>query len=192
MNERVQLKRKSFSAGPRGKPILTHKLKKVEKSIPIIEDGKDISPKSLNPDIFTAGKERQLSAFDVTCSDRTEPYSSGSITTDIFKSKSMFRTEPDRQAFSLSTSILKGSTPCDPNSVESFLVEESEEKSDISTILTFRTNSEELDVGGMPKAPQHISLSLNETDTFIVLDIPSYTVIKDTDEGWFLVFKFIY
>lgn len=181
MSERMQLKRKSISAGPRGKTILTHKSKRIERNIPIIEDGKDVSPKPLNPDLFTSGKERQLSNFDVTCSDRTDPFSSGSL--DIFKSKSVFRTETEKQTFSMSTSIFKGSVNCENSYMESFLIEENEEKSETSS-RTFRTNSEELDVvESMPKAPQHISLSLNETNTFILLDIPSSTGIKDTDEG---------
>lgn len=189
MSERVQLKRKSISAGPKGKPILSNKPRKTERNLlPIIIDGKDLTPKPLNPDLFTSGRERQLSVFDVSCSETKEPFSSSNTSTNFFKTKTTYRTELEKQAPGLSTSVFKGSLHYNTSSLENILLSECDDRSD-TVKFSFHSNSEELDVvEDMARAPEHISLSLNETSTFILLDIPSSTALKDSDEGQFILF----
>ncbi|KAJ8941223.1 hypothetical protein NQ318_015655 [Aromia moschata] len=181
MGETYQFQLRAGSVGSSG-----HKAKLSHAGIRgllLFDEGKDVTPKPLNAEVYTAGKERQINVYEVTGTDRLDATVSGSVSLNIFKSQSTarFRTDLDKQIDH--SGQYKGSLSYGSNLIDNFIIDLSSQKSS-ETIETFQTNSEDSEVKeDMKQTPTRISLILSETNTFILLDIPSCTVIKDSDEG---------
>lgn len=200
--ESVQLKRKSLPPNTKVKPILvTTKRKTVIPGLTIIEGNKDVTPKPLEPELFTAGRERQISVYDISGEKQVQLGGSISSQQPEFRTQSTVRFRaPESERFTqLESTMHKTSASCfsvdlsylsiDPLISDTMAAEkgggstpsESEE-----TVGLFETEEEDSDILSQIQYPEHVSLVLRETDTHFLLDIPSVTAEKDTDEGNFI------
>lgn len=131
----------------------------------IFLDGKNVTPKPLNPLSYEKGKERQISLLDI-----------GSA-----RSRSSSDAEyiyPSNMLFSELRQSSKKSVTARSN-VESTTLYEAPERT--STIMESRCNV--LPITKEEKMPEYVSVVLRETSTEYVFEMPSKTAIKDTDEG---------
>ncbi|XP_076266872.1 dynein axonemal intermediate chain 4-like [Rhynchophorus ferrugineus] len=174
-----QLTKRSIGPSTRHKTILR------SKSIPvtIIRDGKNMTPRHLNPNIYSMCRERQISVYeDVSLSGKVSSSLAGGGYETVTKSTLRFRTEV-QTGTTFQGSIFHGSTAfleqiAGADLIDGIDAQITQSESDVSDNV-----SQECLVTKMQKAPPFISLVLSETSTFFILDIPSSTAIKDTEEG---------
>lgn len=191
MNNTLQITKKSYGSVPKGKPILvTGKRRPTGVPTNIIFNGVDVTPRSLDPNIFTGGKERQISVFEIGL-DRhgVDRKTSHSTSFSAFKTQSTVRFKTDF-VDKLPTdfgSVIGGSTSIESTFQDfaqtpelSVEIEDSEKKSDSTHS---ELSEEEALKMTIKKFPSHVSLILSETETFFLLDIPSTTAERDTEEG---------
>lgn len=186
----LQIKKKSYGSFTKGRPILiTAKRKGALTSL--IVDGKDVTPKPLNQNLFTGGKERQISVFEVP-QDRhgavLEHRASRSTSFSAFRTQSTvrFRTDFDKlgvEIGSVAASASITSTFTDLIYTPDLSVEtDDSEKHSVSSLST-EVCEDDIIKMETRKMPSHVSLTLSETETFFLIEIPSSTVEKDTEEG---------
>ncbi|CAG9765019.1 unnamed protein product [Ceutorhynchus assimilis] len=177
MYDSIQLTPKKLhsSPGSKPKPILRTK----SYAHQIIVNGKDMTPKTLNPDFFRAKAHRSHSSVSKG--------SSATVNTELAHSegpmKSILRFRSD-----IELTTVQGSFYGAGSSLDMFqAIQGSSIKDDQSDDLTgYEEDAEIVDADTtrkMRKAPTHISLTLSETNTFFVLDIPSCIEIRNTEEG---------
>ncbi|XP_023025428.1 dynein axonemal intermediate chain 4 isoform X2 [Leptinotarsa decemlineata] len=186
LSQKFQLRRKSLvSPGAKGKPILVTTKRKTLPNVSIFHDGIDVTPKRLNPEIFTGGRERQISVYDISVdrTERSDGKTSRNTSLNLFKSQSTVRFKQElEQHYTTNSTQYKGSITYGANYFDVFLLENIED--DQSLVSSDATGlSEEEIITDMKKLPTHISLILRETNTFFLLDLPSCTSLKDTEEG---------
>ncbi|KAG5897481.1 hypothetical protein JTB14_031106 [Gonioctena quinquepunctata] len=174
----------SSPTGVKGKPILVSK-QKVVHNLNIYYADKDVTPKRLNPEIFTGGRERQLSVYEIGLDkvDRADGSIPLNHSFNVFKSQSTVRFKQElEQHVARSSTQYTRSISTGSNYFDIFIVDDFEDQA--STVSSQRARlSEDESAPDMKKIPTHISLVLRETNTFFLLDLPSYTSIKDTEEG---------
>ncbi|CAG9829255.1 unnamed protein product [Diabrotica balteata] len=173
-----RFKKRSFTGSRR--PILVTTRRRTTQDLSILHEGKDVTPKPLNPEVYSEGKERQISVYEI--GERYSEYKiSESVSLAITRSQSTvrFKHELDKQHHQSSIQY-KGSVPFDASDyyLGIFVIPESH-----SDIRSTSTIEEEIKPIIMKPMPTTISLILKETPTFFVLDLPSCTAIKDTEEG---------
>ncbi|CAG9854716.1 unnamed protein product [Phyllotreta striolata] len=161
------------------KPILVGKKKPIKVIIVYNELGENVTPKPLNPDIFLS-RDRQSSVHEIVDYGMSE-----SSTTQLSKSSQSavrFKQEMEKQGIGHSTVQYRGSMQalvCDAY-LDAFLPEE--ERFDDTEVLPATVGTVK-PIFKERKIPTSVSLILNETSTFFLLDITSTTEIKETDEG---------
>lgn len=193
VSDLLQIKKKSYSSVPKGKPILVTGRRKVPPVTSIILDGRDLTPKSLSQNLFTGGRERQLSVFELAL-DRhgaVDHKTSRSTSISAFKTQSTVRFKADFEKLAaeienspIGLSISYGSNITDLIYTPelSFETEDSDKRSE-SLQSTEVSEVDEPSKMESKKSPTHVSLILSETETFFLLDIPSSTAEKDSEEG---------
>lgn len=189
MSDLLQIKKKSYSSVTKGKPILVTGRRKVPALTSIIVDGIDQTPKPLNQCLFKGGKERQLSVYEVAL-DRhgaVDHKTSRSTSISAFKTQSTvrFKADFDKLAAEIGGSPIGASISYGSNITDLVYTPELSFETEDSESLQSTEVSEADEPAKMEskKLPTHISLILSETETFFLLDIPSSTSEKDTEEG---------
>lgn len=178
-----QIRRKSniSGAGVKGKPILVAPKKKTLATNPIIQDGKDVTPRCLDPSIFIGGRERQISVYDITY-DRHEKVESDTFS--LIKSQSTVRFKQTEYEKFAAGSPFKTSTTFSYGPSTSPLYSQTFSDSENASDSAIEAESQDyLITLSEMKYPEHVSLVLSETETFFLLDIPSVTAEKYSDEG---------
>lgn len=190
VNAIFQIKKKSYSSVTKGKPILVTGKRKTTALTSVLVEGKDVTPKPLNQNLFTGGKERQLSVYEVSL-DRhggVDHKASHSTSWSAFKTQSTvrFKTDLDKLAGDIG-SVLGGSISCgtynDFFQANDLSIETEDSDKHSESIPSTEASEDEAGKMTVIKMPSHVSLILSETETFFVLNIPSSTVEKDTEEG---------
>ncbi|CAH0554774.1 unnamed protein product [Brassicogethes aeneus] len=156
--------------------VLKSKLDKTPYAI-IDEDGIDRTPRALDPYVYEPAKERQL---------RSTTAADDASSAAIFK-VSKVTSDLASQSYQESTKSIKSTT---------ILTNTRVTDDDYSTFPSGKDSitrlSEDILVGipeeivsepAQRKPATHISLTLNETNTIFILDIPSSTELRETPEG---------
>ncbi|CAH1156209.1 unnamed protein product [Phaedon cochleariae] len=185
-SQKFQLRRKSLGSPTTRKPILISPKRKTLPLPIILRDGVDVTPKPLNPEIFTGGRERQLSVYDIGLErDRLETRASRSHSQslNVFRTQSTVRFKPEYGKTRDDSNQYRGSVSQGSNFFDPIISDIEDEQASISNISVPLEPSKEIQEDRVKKIPSHISLILTETNTFFILDMPSCTAIKDTDEG---------
>lgn len=149
---------------------------------PVLYSGRDVTPKPLNPLSFKEGKERQMSVLNVVGRGNVTQSSYSGSTFRIYSHTSFSKLQTElhlqsvlalggfQQSFIASTSI------------DYMTLEPERGKSTISDIIGY----EEEEVVEKPlEMPSKIKVTLVETPTIFIFDIPSYTVYRDSEEGMY-------
>ncbi|CAH1986252.1 unnamed protein product [Acanthoscelides obtectus] len=194
---RMQLKsynQASFTPGTKqGKTILSTK-RKTDTFLRIIIDGKDVTPRPLNPDIYSCGKERQLSIYE---HERPEVRRSTIQSLTAQKSYSIVRFKSElRESTILESSIqpFRGSLHSSTHLASLTAVGSLTDKEEAHPSASHGETTEAGETGALPaqrkgaeevmkKLPVRVTLTLCETNTVFLLEIPSATAVRDTDEG---------
>lgn len=170
----LQLRKKTgpvLQTGKFNKPILIRKESCLKQ---IIYDGKDLTPQPLRPELFVSGKERHIGTIDI------------SSTLDA-KSSQGFSTvsQMSHGYLPVGTTVMdtRGSLLSSMKSLQNILTEVMWAKEDSATNLALPVFQTEIETAPPEKPPSELRLILNETETFFLLDIPSYTELKNTEEG---------
>lgn len=153
-------------------------------SVPVIIDGRDVTPVMLNPYLYEAGKERQLSILDNLTKEGFMLHHHSSINrADSQKLQAnvlMQKQEMDTATFtrrSVVTSAYFGEDIVLPS--VNFAVSKSETSGSISVLDAESIDETKIEI----PIPEHISLILSETETFFLLDLPSSTVMKQSEDA---------
>lgn len=194
--DEFQLRKKSYgSSGTKGKTILVTPKRKTETYLQIVYNGRDCTPKPLSSEIFTGGKERQLSVYDIgTEKFILDPTLSRSASLNVFKTQSTVRFKTDVGKTQVdSSNHYKGSKASESGFFDVFITDLSSEDRTSSSKLSGSLETVGTSAGTLPSeddSPKvmkelqtHVSLILRETNTFFLLELPSSTAIRDTEEG---------
>lgn len=133
----------------------------------ILLDGKNVTPKRLNPLSYEKGKERQLSSLDITgarskSSNEVETYQSNLIFLSEFRQASRGSVTVQSYADADEPMILY-----DPAAFPVVID---------SNVYIMPQQKDE-------KMPEYVSVVLKETSTEYIFELPSKTADKDTEEG---------
>lgn len=128
-------------------------------------NGKNVTPKPLNPLSYEKGRERQISLLDMGCtrsksSNELDTYQSNVLYSDM---RQFSRKSVTQQSYFESTIVL----------------ETAGQISDINSIYNMMPIIKE------EKMPEYVSIVLRETSTEFIFELPSKTADKDTNEGNF-------
>lgn len=181
----LQVKKKSHSSV---KPILVTGRRKGHEITRVIADGKDLTPKPLNQNIFTAGKERQLSVYEVSLERHGKLSRSTSVSQIKTPSTVRFKADFDKLLTSEYTGsalgVSHGSVYTDLLLTPDISLA-TEDDNDRNTDSLTDTDVLEDDVAKMveKKIPDHVRLILSETNTFFLLNIFSATAETGSEEG---------
>nr|CAI5868989.1 unnamed protein product [Callosobruchus analis] len=197
--DEYRMRLKSYGTASKGKTILSSK-RKTETYLKVMFDGKDLTPKPLNPDVFSGGKERQISVYE-----HERPEARRSTLQSLNKSYSIVRfknelkqgtqeetsTQPYRGSIQSSTQLTSLGANASLTEKEDIPAPGSQEdNAEISTgsgpaagASPEEEDEDTASISGMKKIPVRVTLTLCETNTVFLLDIPSATAIKDTEEG---------
>ncbi|XP_063921655.1 dynein axonemal intermediate chain 4-like [Zophobas morio] len=174
-----------------GPPIIRKSLRPrdapKQKSVPpprqviITVDGKDVTPMPLNPYLFEGGRERQISILDNLTKDQSfmlQPHHSslGRVDSQKFQTNLLLQKQEVESAAFTHRSIVTSAYFGDDIVIPAFgsVVSYSDDTS---------VDVEEAEAFHEPAIPDHISLVLKETDTFFLLDLPSCSVSKDSEQA---------
>ncbi|XP_060523928.1 dynein axonemal intermediate chain 4-like [Cylas formicarius] len=171
-----QLTKKTL-APTAGKPKAALKSKA---PVNVFHEGKDVTPKPLNPELLGLCKERQIGIFDEGSLSARES-SSVAFVAASEAGTIKFRTEQLGETYQ--GSIFEASADFFEPSLVSQLTDTDQET------LPVESDTELFDKIGletepdMKRAPTHVSLTLTETHTIFILDLPSCIAIKNSEEG---------
>ncbi|ERL94430.1 dynein axonemal intermediate chain 4 [Dendroctonus ponderosae] len=147
-------------------------------------DGKNMTPKPLNPELYHLAKERQLGTYEeLSTLSWGDSGSTMGNTFDAPRSTLRFRTEMAENT--TVGSYFRGDSIdlFEPVVVRDLLTELDTEAARLESSEVVVGSSFDSITGQKMKAPTHISLVLSETETTFILDIPSCVALKDTEEG---------
>ncbi|KAL1508970.1 hypothetical protein ABEB36_003782 [Hypothenemus hampei] len=149
-------------------------------AIQLIHDGKNMTPKPLNPEVYQLTKERQIGIYEDTSNLSWRDSTSAPATTyETPRSTLQVRTEIAESTYG--GSIFHGSIDItDPLISRDFFESEDFERESSSEMVA---HSGESLTSDKMKPAHHISLVLSETNTTFILDIPTCIALKDTDKG---------
>lgn len=140
----------------------------------------DVTPLPLNPYIFEDVSEKQLSVYDLSDTGLGQTRSEKEV--NIFGQQqhlSQFASQIYNQSITDTSGFMQSHITgyFDDVSIDDYATSEFS----VRTVQSLASTESQL----QPKsrAPTHVSLSLVETETFFILELPSSTAIKDTDEG---------
>ncbi|XP_045473583.1 dynein axonemal intermediate chain 4-like [Harmonia axyridis] len=145
-------------------------------------NGQDVTPKPLNQQIFKAGRERQLNVVNMSgmeTSSTLKSDMSNQLQNKSASSAGRFKTEIHTLDFNRS---FLGNTIDDTFILQSAITDTNTESDRVLEGSDIKSDVEDKAREVIP-IPNNISLILNETETFVILDLPSVTEIRDTPEG---------
>lgn len=140
--------------------------------------GEDVTPQPLNPYVFEEASEKQLSVFELSDSGLAQTRSDKEVNIFGQQHLSQLVSQIYNQSITDTSGFMQSHITCnfDDISIDDYAT------SDYSArTVQSLASSESRD--NKYRLPTHLSLSLVETETFFILDLPSSTAIKDTDEG---------
>ncbi|XP_044271436.1 dynein axonemal intermediate chain 4-like [Tribolium madens] len=148
--------------------------------VPVIFDGQDVSPISLNPYVFEGGRERQISIMDNLTKDSfmLHHHSLSRVESQKFQTNILLQKQEVETATYTHRSIVTSAYFGDEILLPDVSIRS---KSEFSQEIVYDEGS----VDGRPELPipEHISLILSETETIFLLDLPSCTVSKASEEA---------
>lgn len=147
----------------------------------LFHEDEDVTPNPLNPLILEDTSERQLSVYELSDSVLLQTRSDKEV--NIFGAPQHL-SQLASQIYNQSIADTSGGYMAShiTGNFDDFSIDEyASTDYSIRTIQSVASTESQL----LPKwkPPTHISLSLVETDTFFILDLPSSTAVKDSEEG---------
>ncbi|XP_030761739.1 WD repeat-containing protein 78-like isoform X2 [Sitophilus oryzae] len=166
------------------KPLPTIRPKTILRSksvaVNVIYEGKNVTPRHLNPNIYSMGKERQITVYDESSLSGKASGTVVTLPSDTTKTSLRFKTEM-QTGTTFQGSIFHGTYGFLEQLAQADLTESTGQPSTRTESDVFPSSVSLSDK--MQRTPAHVSLVLSETDTFMILDMPSCTAVKDSEEG---------
>ncbi|XP_050295299.1 dynein axonemal intermediate chain 4-like [Anthonomus grandis grandis] len=151
----------------------------------IVYEGKNLTPKQLNPEVYRLAKERQLGVYGDDGSALS--WKESSSTAGVYDApKSTLRFKTEMGDTTVQGSVFRAGSGFEAAldvSIPTELTVATDTRSETSQEVDIVKSIDSLEGYEMQKAPTHVSLILSETNTNFILDIPSCTALKDTEEG---------
>lgn len=160
----------------------------------IYVDNEDVTPLPLQPIIYEEGQEKQIGVYDMNESALRSSRSEKSV--NVFfgpQNMSKFQTELHNQTLEAQSMLPKSHFTTTLNVDDDVLLIESDYNlSEASEDVYELIEEAKPDILEESKVPTQVTIVLTETPTFYILDWPSSTALKGSEEGKsFISHKFL-
>lgn len=144
----------------------------------LIYQDEDVTPLPLNPYVFEVTSDKQLSANELSDTGLVRTRSDKEVNIFGQQNLSQFQSQIYNQSITDTSGYMQSHITgyYEDVSIDDFASSEFSGRT-IQSLASSESQQQKW------RAPTHVSLFLMETETFFILDLPSSTAVKETDEG---------